>query len=168
MNIRLKTAMHFGVLTLFLIVTSSFNASPRCYKDLQIDFFNQQYIYEALDLYALDNIYQSQWVQIVRKLREEQKNVPQIIRLKANRMRPNPLEYPFQKDKAEELLVQTLYEIFARVMQDYVSLLPDQTIQNMFAYIKQQQAGRLEACLGGEHRQKSTWRPGTQLEKKTY
>lgn len=142
--------MNFGkipCLVLVLLSLVSWNDSPKCYKELQVDFFDEQIVMQAFDLYTWLNIYQGQWSHLARRLKEEERRVPALIRAKTNKMIPSPIDYPFQPDKAEEILLETLFEVFEYTMHKYAFIYNDAAIKGMFNYIKEKQAPRLEACL---------------------
>lgn len=146
----------FQILILFL-VTTSFNDSPRCFKELEVDFFNETYLYQAFDLYTFHNVYQGDWGRMVRKLKMEQTKIPSLIKEKTRHLRPNPLEYPFQPEKAKEILLETYYEVFYGVIKSFVGIpgvtaINDEAIRGMFNYLKEKQEGRIDACLGEKMR----------------
>lgn len=133
----------------------SWVAAPRCFYNLEMTFFDREIVMQAMNAYTLSGIYQSQWSLVYVDLMREQSAIPQLIKENARRMKPNPLDYPFQSDKAEELLLKTLYEVFAKVIRKH-SVANDETIQGMFKFIIEKQSKKLEACFGKKDRLKET------------
>jgi len=127
-------------------ILSAYNDEPGCYKDLKLTFFSPDLVKQALSMHYR-TISQSDWGPIVDLLQSRSQDVPEIIKIRANRMNPNPLEYPFDGSRAAELLYQTVYEIFSDVLHGY-NVGNDGQIREMFNYIKQQQSMRLQPCLG--------------------
>lgn len=149
----------FKKILLFILASCflGFNDSPKCFKQLEIDFFNEKYVYQAFDLYTFHNVYQGDWGRIVRKLKEEQLHIPNLVKLKTRGMRPNPLEHPFQPQKAKEVLLEAYYEVFYSVVKSFVGIpgvtaINDESIRGMFNYILEKQEARIDACLGEKMR----------------
>ncbi|KAF3361641.1 Uncharacterized protein PHSC3_001764 [Chlamydiales bacterium STE3] len=129
----------------------SWNAAPRCFYELQMTFFEKEYVMEALDIYNPANIYQSQWALIYIDLTRARNDIPHQIKENAKKMHPNPLQHPFQSDKAKELFLKTLYEVFAKVIRRHANV-NDEAIQGMFNYIIERQSKKLEACFEQKNR----------------
>jgi hypothetical protein len=132
------------------IPMQAYDDSPRCYKDMQRDFFSYDLVIQALSMYLVP---QGQWELIFQNLQNAMRDVPEIVRSRAAQSDPNPLEYPFQSKQAEDILFQALFEVFSNVMQvngaaDPRSSLNDpKNVREMFGYIRQQQAFRLLRCM---------------------
>jgi hypothetical protein len=125
---------------------ATFNDEPPCYRRLQTGFFPSIAVNRALSLY---NVAQGQWPLINAKINERIAEMPKILRKRAFAMHPNPLEYPFQKKVAAELLYRTLLELFRDIMHE--SMITDESqIQEMFEFIARQHKELLESCLGKE------------------
>lgn len=138
----------------FIFINSSllgFDASPRCFKDLEINFFQPSLVSQALSLHHVD---QSIWTPINQYLQEASKKVPAIIKAKAEKMNPNPLTPKFIPEVAFQLLNETLFQIFSDVMIQYNSYqqlnINGDDIRSMFEYIKEKQSRRLEPCFMGK------------------
>jgi hypothetical protein len=131
----------------------AYDDSPRCYKNLQKDFFSYDLVIQALSMYQIP---QGQWELIFQNLQSALRDAPEIIRTRASQQDPNPLEYPFQPKEAEDILFEAMFEIFSNVMKvngaaDPRSSLNDpKNVREMFGYIRQQQAFRLHRCMGTE------------------
>ncbi len=137
---------------IFVFLTNSslkaFDASPRCFKDLEINFFQPSIVSQALSLHHVD---QSIWTPITQFLHEASKKVPDIIKKKAERMSPNPLTPKFIPEVAYQLLNETLFQIFSDVLITYNSYqdlkINGDDMRSMFEYIKDKQAHRLDPCF---------------------
>ncbi|MGA8164706.1 MAG: hypothetical protein WB791_06750 [Waddliaceae bacterium] len=124
---------------------SAYDGSPRCFRELQRNFFQPSTVSLALSFYR--NIPQPQWLIISRALQARNGTIPQLMRDQARRLRPNPLEDPFDPVGAEDLFRQVLWTIFADVMiQNGVSR-PSQ-IEGAFNSIWRKESGRIADCLG--------------------
>lgn len=137
--------------TVIMICTAAsllaYNDEPACFKELKTSFFQTNLVYEALSMH---NVAQNQWPVITQKLQLRSKWVPAMVKERADRMRPNPLDYPFNPLQADEILSQVLLEIFYQVLHEsWSNANPynDNDIKNMFRYIRTQQKDRLKACL---------------------
>ncbi|MBA3957488.1 MAG: hypothetical protein H0X51_03715 [Parachlamydiaceae bacterium] len=116
-----------------------------CFRDLQVHFFEPLWVTQALSLHQ---IFQSQWDPINSKLQDRVRDVPTILKQRANRRGySSPLENPFQPIAAGELLRQILLEMFTQVLNES-NITNQSDIEEMFAYIEQQQRERIKACLG--------------------
>jgi len=137
--------------TLFALLViglaSSFIDTPRCYKDLELNFFDDRIVLQTFSLYTNAGVNQGQWPWLLRDLQDAERRVPEIIKMKTDPMRPDPKRYPFQKDAMRDILLDTLYQIFFQVMNKYTNV-QEEMIKEMFEQIKYKQKRRLDACLG--------------------
>jgi len=128
---------------------SAYDASPRCYKELQTNFFDSRIVMEAL---ALHYVPQNSWTPIARALATQSQQVPQVIRAQSMRLQPNPLDPVFLPEQALELLRSVLLTVFTQVVSSYnfnqESNINQGDIQAMFDYISNKQAYRIERCFG--------------------
>lgn len=118
--------------------------SPSCFKELQLSFFKEKYVSEAMSLHS---IYQSQWRVVVYQLSAISREIPQITKLRASRMYRNPIDYPFQPGPAAELLSTIFYEIFHKIMNDH-NIVNEADIADMFNFIVRSNANLIKACFG--------------------
>ncbi|MGK5595353.1 MAG: hypothetical protein ACSNEK_08355 [Parachlamydiaceae bacterium] len=133
----------------FLLV--SWDDTPRCFHNLEMDFFERGVVMQALSVYNTQGVYQSQWSLIYLELLRRQGDIPKLIKENAKKMNPNPLQYPFQPDKAEEVFLKTLYGIFRQAISKHASV-NDETVQGMFRFIIEKQTKKLDACFGKKNR----------------
>lgn len=132
------------ILLLFPLMAFGFNDSPSCLRDLQVRFFPPEIVKQSLDLFY---VFQSQWDPILSEISRGTQSVPQLLKERAQRLRPNPLEHPFDPEKTKELLLAIEYDVFRNALiKNYFYNM--QAIRGMFDFIVNAQAGRIEACLG--------------------
>ncbi len=124
-------------------VVYGFYDAPRCFRELHSRFFTAEVLYPILSLHEVP---QSQWEPILTKLQARSKDVPNKVRELARRLSPNPLENPFQKKEAEELLKKVLLEIFEGTLRES-NVFHTSSIQDMFEDIWLKQAPLLNKCL---------------------
>ena len=125
-------------------LVEAFNDEPNCYKELKTTFFQRRLLEQALSMYDVN---QSQWPLIAQMLVDRSLMVPNIIKQRAQRMMPDPLEYPFNSSEAVKLLKQVLLEVFAQVMRES-GIFNENVVRGMFEYVYKKQDARFEACIG--------------------
>lgn len=144
----LKSLM-IALFCLMATCLQAYDASPSCYKDLELNFFQRAVVSQALNLHRVD---QGAWTPIVQILQETSKRVPALIKAKALRLSPNPFDPVFIPELARQLLEETLFEVFSGVMISYNPYqqlkINGGDIQDMFNYILNSQAKRMERCFG--------------------
>ena len=135
---------------LLALLICGFNDTPRCYKELEINFFDDAIVLQTFSLYTNSGVTQSQWPWLLRNLKDAESRVPGLIKARTNAMRPDPSAYPFQKDTMRDILLETLYQVFYQVMSKYTPV-QEESIKDMFEQIKYKQKHRLESCLNISH-----------------
>lgn len=119
-----------------------------CLKNLELYFFDEIIVSEALSLYG---IRQEIWLPVTQRLRGKNLNVPLLMKEKTAYMVPNPLEYPMQKDAVAKILKDVLYEVFMENMVFYrIDRQP--TANFIFDYIFTQQMPLFIRCFGEKAR----------------
>lgn len=141
----------FLTINFFALPLSSYDVSPPCYRQIQTTFFKDEIVAQAL---ALHNINQNLWIFIRQDLQRASIKVPALVREQAAAMQPNPLDHPFDPNKALEVLEKSLYAVFFPVMNSYKykissSNINNDTIYRTFRYIWLQQQNYLIRCVGG-------------------
>lgn len=122
-----------------------------CYNRLEVDFFNEKFVAEALQL---NHVYQSSWYLFNSALKVSAGAVPMMVQRRAEKMTPNPLRYPIQKREAALLLNQVLFEVFDKTVKEFgltnlsSSAFNQNAIIDMFRYIRAKQSPRFVACFG--------------------
>lgn len=138
---------------LFFLATpfyvQSYDASPKCYRDLELNFFQPALVSQALSLHHVD---QSSWTPILRNLKENSRKVPAIIRSKAKNYRPSPFEPVFIPEVVKLLMDETLFEVFSVSVTSYNSYqdlrINGEDILRMFQYISEKQEDKINRCFG--------------------
>lgn len=119
-----------------------------CFKYLQVNFFQENIVSQALSLY---NIPQGLWAPISQTLKTKSYQVPERMRKITARMVPNPIEYPMQLGPTAELLKEVLKDVFYETMTKYqVNERP--TADFIFDYIFTKQLPKYANCFGEEAR----------------
>lgn len=137
---------------IFIISSVSFlqaaDRLPGCYRDLQVNFFESKAVMEAFSMHYIP---QNMWAPLVRALQVESQRVPEMIRAQGMQMRPNPLD-PFDAGPAMDILRNSLFAVFTEVLNSYnynQDLKINQgDIVEMFNYISNKQAYRIDRCFG--------------------
>lgn len=138
----LKILFALSAILFFTPDLSAYDARPPCYKDLERNFFSYKNTSEAL---ALWKVQQPQWDPLIKVLQDRQREAETVIHKKAQLLRPNPLEAPFQADVARDLLKQTMYQIFLRCVLEN-GFFDTASIDKMFEFIWTHES-RLKMCL---------------------
>lgn len=123
---------------------AAYDDRPACYKELERNFFQYKYVAEALALYNV-NQSQGQWDGIVKTVQNKAKEAEYVIKEKARRHTPDPLQHPFQSDVAKDLLRETMFQIFERALLES-GFFDQVTIAKMFEFIWNHDP-RIQACL---------------------
>lgn len=131
-----------AILTVCAFYCATLSAEPRCYRDAADHFFdNDKAIMTA---FSLHRITQSSWTPMIHELQRQSRRAYSIARQRARQLDPNPLD-PFDAEKAQALLMDSLLIVFAEVMNSFLITNPDD-IQQMLNYIQQYQPG-WDACF---------------------
>lgn len=135
-----------------LVLTCSFVQDPSpCLKNMQLHFFETTRVNEVLNFYQIPQEY---WSPIVIEIQLRSVEVPGRMKQKTNRMVPNPIEYPMNRNQAAKLLKETLYEVFSESIRASSTTqhgrlpLQESTIELMFNYLFYKQMPKLIACFG--------------------
>lgn len=152
----LKPTLKYISFILFAIGTFSQikltgDASPPCYRQMQLTFFNENLVAQALALHSID---QNLWIFIARDLKSASGKVPAIVQAQARSLNPNPLNRPFNPDGAFKILEAALYSVYFPVVNSYrnkssFTNINNNSIYDSFRYIWLQQQAYLIRCLGG-------------------
>lgn len=141
----------------FLIVLATFSISSiwsvipdqnACFRDLQVNFFQERTVYQALSLYRIP---QGLWEPISSTLKMKSYQVPERMQRITARMVPNPIEFPMQRAITAEILKKVLKDILYETMTKYqVNERP--TADFVFDYIFMRQMRKFIYCFGEEVR----------------
>jgi len=132
----------------FAMKVGADDASPPCYRQLQVDFFNQDLVIQALSLFKVQ---QPAWRLIAQDLSLASRNVPAIVQYRARFKNPNPLDPVFDPNGAIQVLQDSLYEVCNSVMKRYTylpyNMINQNTINGVFRYVWDHQQSRIQACF---------------------
>lgn len=146
----MKKFLVWSAIAVALLVMHQVEAEvPSCYYSIERNFFNPRFVSQAL---ALHGVSQSAWMEINRVLAENARQVPQLVKARAQKMHPNPFGIPFLPEEAGKLLKQVLFEVFSRTISQFGESVATNSgqVQEMFDYIREQQKRNLVACFGEE------------------
>lgn len=133
----------------FTVEATAVVADPSaCLKDLQLNFFQTNYVTQALSLYSVP---EGLWTPIIQDLQKRSLEVPYIMKQMTKRMVPNPIAYPIIHYEAAKILKAALYQVFTEVMRHYY-ITEHPTLDYIFDYILSQEIPRMVNCFGEEVR----------------
>jgi hypothetical protein len=132
---------------------SAYDATPKCFRQLEQSFFTRKHVFQALAMYYWV-IKQGSWELVYTDISRNVRSIHTVLRQKGQAMGRNPFDHPFQTDVAYQLLDQTLKEIFTHAMNNAIT---DQTpwsnmgqfdkmVDSMYQYIKEQNQPMWEQC----------------------
>ncbi len=124
----------------------AYDASPPCFRILESNYFEPGALYQALSLH---HVIQSQWNLIYQDLAKRSRDIPKIVKDKASRLSPNPLQDPYNKDVAVQILHDALYSLFVDVLRIH-NITNESDIKNMFDYILSRKPEALQQCFISE------------------
>lgn len=132
----------------FAFFAEAYDASPRCFRDLELNFFQPALVSQALSNHRVD---QSVWTPINQILKESSRQVPSLLRERVKYLNVNPLSPVFIPEPALKILEEILFRIFSETLISYNSYqdlrINGEDIKNMFDYIKREQASKIENCF---------------------
>lgn len=132
---------------------AAWDASPPCLYPLETQFFDAKSVKESFDLY---HVFQSQWDPIYSDLIRNVRRVPDLVKEKSRKLKPSPIDHPFDADKVKQILLDSEFEVFRDTMiSHYFEDL--NAIQGMFNYILRQQEGKINQCLGVKRKVDKSW-----------
>ncbi len=120
-----------------------YDDSPGCFVEIQNSFFQQDSVLQAFNLYRVPT---NQMNSLYNELKYRARDVNYIVTQRARRMKPNPLENPFNAEESKSLFLSVLFEIFNETMQ-INNITNDRDIRQMFEYILEKREGYLNSCL---------------------
>ena len=119
-------------------------AIPPCYKEMERGFYKPELVQQALSFHL--RIYQSTWSAINSSLQRKAQNVPDIVKRKASKMHPNPLDIPFDPEVAGQVLEQILIDILAQTLAEF-NIKNHEQVLLIFNFIKEKQIAKWQACF---------------------
>lgn len=136
-----------ALLTLTLSISFLCSAEePNCIKELARDFFNPDYVSQALSMH---DVSQSAWTEVNRVLRANSSTIMTRIRARAAHFSPNPFDTPFQPHEASLVVNGVLYDVFAETLAQF-NITDPIAVKEMYYYIHEQHADKFLKCFGKE------------------
>jgi hypothetical protein len=136
-------------LVVILLCTQSYltawDDTPNCFKKIEEEIFNQRNLDQTFSMH-LYYMNQGSWNILYKLLRDQTHDLHQKLRKAGNQFERNPFDHPFQPKAALNLLHDTLFIGFERVMREN-NVNSAEVITSMFDEIWRKQAGRLAECL---------------------
>lgn len=134
----------FGLMMSYLLTTHGYADPPPCYQRIEQSFLNPYYITQAISLNR--NIFQSSWLPITQEIQKNARNLPTLVRQRAEKMRPNPFGTPFLPKKAGLVFQQVIIEILATSLAIFNIGSPND-VMIVFNYLLEQQKTEWAACF---------------------
>ncbi len=149
--------LSLGVLTLPTnAVAVEQNQDEQCSKNILLSYFPDPFVKETLKRF---DVPQKDWDAIVSELGVRDKEIIKQVEAKAEKITPNPLKDPQQRQAAVKIFRDTLLENFSAVMNVH-GVKDEKKIQSMLDDIQQQKAKRFAQCMEAQRtpqaNQKST------------
>jgi len=149
----------FFFLTLCVLLQNSlgfcYDDRPRCFRALEVNYFDQVYLYQALNFF---NLPQGSWNLVLTALHQQSARVPSMMMIEGKKLPINPLENPFDPVGAEKLLMKVLYSIFYEALHNNV-VIDDPSITKMFNYIRRHKQPAIDACFREAEAKRNLRRP---------
>lgn len=114
-----------------------------CPKELLMSYFPAKFVGVTL---SKNNIPADKIELIQKELAEKDKEVVQAVEEKAAKMDPNPLKDPAQRDQAKKIFRETLYDLFAGVLNKN-GITDSGQIHTMLDDIQRQKAEQFAKCV---------------------
>lgn len=133
----------FSLTALCLLPATGSFAEQDYSKDLLLAYFPESIVNETLPRFKVPK---EEWEGINKALQSKDNEVIRMVEEKASKITPNPLLDPEQRQVAAKLFRETLFEIFADVMNTHGVNDNDQ-IQEMLNNIQQLKADRFAQCM---------------------
>jgi len=133
-----------GAAALLVSIHASAQVSDdECTQDILLTYYPEKFVAITLERFEIPR---SQWSSIQSELAQRDKQVVPRVEEKAAKMTPNPLRDPQQRQQAVIIFRETLYELFADVMQAH-GINDREQIQKMLDDIQHQKAKQFAQCV---------------------
>lgn len=147
------TALGIGFLSLTTnlsgrIPETSSNSVDECSNELLMAYFPKVFVNETLSKYKIP---EDQWESINKELSEKDKDVLKLVKEKAEKISPDLLKDPQQRQTVVRLFKETLFDVFSQVMRAH-GVTDDKQIQEMQKDIEEQKIDRFKKCTS-KHRE---------------
>ncbi|MFQ5728738.1 MAG: hypothetical protein ACE5GN_00035 [Waddliaceae bacterium] len=128
---------------LTLAYASPASSAEECSQEMLMSYYPEQFVAQTLERFQVP---QEKRSAILQALAEKDQEVVPIVEEKAGKMNPNPLKDPKRRQEAVMIFRETLYELFAGVMQAN-GINEREEIEKMLDDIQQQKAKQFAACM---------------------
>lgn len=143
---KLLIAFGAGAVALLTPMNSSAATNEECSEDILMSYYPEEFVTQTLEKFQVP---QAQRMAIIKALAAKDHEVVPTVEDRAAKMTPNPLRDPKYRQEAVKIFRDTLYELFANVMQAH-GVNNREQIQAMLDDVQQQKAERFAACLNQE------------------
>lgn len=123
--------------------TESKNEDEQCSKDILLAYFPDIFVRETLRNYEVPK---DQWEAIISELTIKDRDIIKQVEAKAEKLNPNPLKDPQQRQAAVKIFRDTLLENFSAILKAH-DIKDEKQIQAMLDDIQQQKAKRFAKCM---------------------
>jgi hypothetical protein len=127
----------------------AWDATPTCAKQLEKDFFNEKAVLKSLSTSSY--VQMNQWTLIAQEIKAKSSNMYDLVKGVAGRYSPNPLEYPYDQKKSEEVYQEAFFDLFAQVLRAHFVTDPT-ALEQMFNDLMFQHKFQWEQCFGKRER----------------
>lgn len=114
-----------------------------CSDEVILKFFPKEFVRVA---FTENGIPEDQWIEIMDNLKQREGEVMVVLREKAGRMDPNPLENYEHAKTAAKLLRESQLEVLTRTMNQ-AGITDQRLIEKVMTRIQEQKARRFAECL---------------------
>jgi hypothetical protein len=132
-----------GIGTCVTPINAAIETADTCSTEVLLSYFPDQFVANTLEAYKVPV---AQRAEIQRQLSEKGHEVIARVEEKAAKMSPNPLRDPLHRQEAVKIFRDTLFELFASVMNAH-GINNNQEIQAMLDDLQQQKAKYFARCM---------------------
>lgn len=140
----MRSIFTFSIVFLLLKGILLSDATPPCFRELEISFFNRKAVIEAL---SYTEIQAGVWELIAADLRAKNPLIHQEVRGLARLKKRDPTEHPFQMRQAKEILERVLFTHLQETMRTYkYNFIRENDIARVFNFLKSAQQTNWDLC----------------------
>jgi hypothetical protein len=144
MKLKCRILLQYALATL-LAVAGPLCATEEneCSKEVLLAYFPKIFVDQTLARFKIAN---DRWEAITTALAAKDQQIIKLVEAKAEKINPNPLKDPQQRQVAVKIFRETLLESFTSVMNDH-GITDEKQIQSMLDDIQQQKAKSFAKCM---------------------
>ena len=117
--------------------------SMKCTKEELMRFFPHQIVHALL---IKANIPEDKADAIAKELSDRNKDFARILEEKSEKITPNPFKNLSQRDLANQIYQQTLYEVFANTLRTH-GITDEEKIQSLLSQLKEDRTKLFMECI---------------------